>query len=172
MSNSTKQNEIATTNSFSPAQLDAKGFPAPGEGFIITHLLIVADQDRSRDFYSHVLGGKVIRERDPAVVRLSNSWVVINSGGGPTNDKPDVVAAPPQSAQVLTSGLNIRVADVWATYREWRARGAEFLTEPKDHGQEIRCYIKDPDGHLIEVGQSTRILDQQQQSGAGANLGN
>jgi lactoylglutathione lyase len=61
---------------------------------------------------------------------------------------------------------------VWATYREWRARGAEFLTEPKNHGQEIRCYIKDPDRHLIEVGQSTGILDQQQQSEAGANLGN
>ena len=166
MSNSTKQNKIKTPESFSPAQLDAKGFPAPSEGFIMTYLLIVAGQDRSRDFYSRVLGGKVIRERDPAVVRLGNSWVVINSAGGPTDDKPDVVAAPPQSAHVLTSGLNIRVADVWATYREWLARGAEFLTEPKDHGQEIRCYIKDPDGHLIEVGQSTGILDQQQQSGS------
>jgi lactoylglutathione lyase len=162
MSNLTKQKRAATPDSYSPAQLDAKGFPAPGEGFIITHLLIVADQDRSRDFYSNALGGKVIRERDPAVVRLSNSWVVINSGGGPTDDKPDVVAAPPQSAHVLTSGLNIRVADVWATYREWQTRGAEFLTEPKDHGQEIRCYIKDPDGHLIEVGQSTGIFGQKQ----------
>jgi len=32
---------------------------------------------------------------------------------------------------------------------------AEFLTEPKDHGREIRAYIRDPDGHLIEVGQTT-----------------
>jgi catechol 2,3-dioxygenase-like lactoylglutathione lyase family enzyme len=142
---------------------DTKGFPAPSEGFIVTHLLIVADQDRSRDFYSNVLGGQVIRERNPAVVRLSNSWIIINSGGGPTDDKSDVIAAPPQSAHVLTSGLNLRVADVWATYREWRARGAEFLTEPKDHGVEIRCYIKDPDGHLIEVGQSTGILEQYRQ---------
>ncbi|NVB78812.1 MAG: VOC family protein [Kofleriaceae bacterium] len=142
---------------------DAKGFPAPTEGLIVTHLLIVADQDRSRDFYSHVLGGQVIRERDPAVVRLSNSWIIINTGGGPTDDKRDVIAAPPQSAHVLTSSLNIRVADVWATYREWRARGAEFLTEPIDRGVEIRCYIKDPDGHLIEVGQSTSILEQYRQ---------
>jgi lactoylglutathione lyase len=149
-------------DSFNPAQIDARGFPAPAEGFIITHLLIVADQDRSRDFYTHVLGGQVIRERDPAVVRLSNSWILINSGGGPTDDKPEVIAAPPQSSHVLTSSLNIRVADVWAVYREWRARGAEFLTEPKDHGREIRCYIRDPDGHLVEVGQSTGILDQRQ----------
>jgi lactoylglutathione lyase len=149
-------------DSFNPAQIDARGFPAPSEGFIITHLLIVADQDRSRDFYARVLGGRVIRERDPAVVRLSNSWIVINSGGGPTDDKPEVIAAPPQSSHVLTSSLNIRVADVWAIYREWRTRGAEFLTEPKDRGREIRCYIRDPDGHLVEVGQSTGILDQGQ----------
>ncbi len=160
MSNSTKEIDAAAGPVFRPTDLDATGFPAPGKGFIITHLLIVADQDRSREFYSHVLGGEVIRERDPAVVRLGNSWVVINSGGGPTDDKPDVIAAPPQSSHVLTSGLNVRVADVWATYREWRARGAEFLTEPKDHGQEIRCYIQDPDGHLLEVGQSTGILNQ------------
>jgi lactoylglutathione lyase len=162
MSNPGKANKRVDAESFNPAQLDAKGFPAPGEGFIITYLLIVADQDRSRDFYSRVLGGEVIRERDPAAVRLSNSWIIINSGGGPTDDKPDVIAAPPQSSHVLTSSLNIRVADVWAIYREWKARGAEFLSEPKDHGREIRCYIRDPDGHLIEVGQSTGILDQQQ----------
>lgn len=161
MAKPTKTNEKLAADSFSPAQLDASGFPAPSEGFIVTHLLIVADQDRSRDFYSNVLGGQVIRECDPAVVRLSNSWIIINSGGGPTDDKPDVIAAPPQSSHVLTSSLNIRVADVWAIYREWRKRGAEFLTEPKDHGQEIRCYIRDPDGHLLEVGQSTGILDQQ-----------
>jgi len=159
MFRSTKRNKTETTEKFIPAQLDAKGFPAPPDGFILTHLIVVADQDRSRDFYSNVLGGKVIRQRNPAVVRLGNSWIVINSGGGPTDDKPDVIVAPPQSAHVLTSGLNIRVADVWTMYKEWKERGADFMTEPKDHGQEIRCYIRDPDGHLIEVGQSTGILD-------------
>lgn len=139
---------------------DAKGMPAPSEGFVVTHLLIVADQDRSREFYHRVMGAEVVRERDPVMLRLANSWLILNAGGGPTDDKPDVIAAPPQSAHVLTSALNIRVADVAATYREWRARGAEFLTDPKDHGREIRCYIKDPDGHLIEVGQSTGILQQ------------
>ena len=138
---------------------DAKGFPAPVEGMLVTHLLIVSDQDRSREFYEKVLGAEIIRRRDPVALRLSNSWLILNTGGGPTDDKPDVIAAPPQSAHVLTSGLNIRVADVKAIYRDWRLRGAEFLTEPKDHGSEIRCYLKDPDGHLIEVGQSTGIIN-------------
>ncbi len=139
---------------------DAGGLPAPSEGLVVTHLLIVADQDRSREFYRRVMNAEVVRERDPVMLRLSNSWLILNNGGGPTDDKPNVIAAPPQSAHVLTSALNIRVADVAAIYREWRARGADFLTEPKDHGSEIRCYLKDPDGHLIEVGQSTGILKQ------------
>jgi hypothetical protein len=54
----------------------------------------------------------VIRERDPMVLRVSNSELIINAGGGPTDDKPDVITAPPQSSHVFTSGLNIRVADV------------------------------------------------------------
>ncbi|MBS3650582.1 VOC family protein [Pseudaminobacter sp. 19-2017] len=143
------------------ANPDPRSFPAPREGFVVTHLLIVADQDRSREFYRAVLGAEVVRERDPVALRLSNTWLILNVGGGPTDDKPDVIAAPPQSAHVLTSALNIRVADIQAVYREWKARGAEFLTEPKDRGSEIRCYMKDPDGHIIEVGQSTGILRQQ-----------
>jgi lactoylglutathione lyase len=143
----------------SPLRPDAKGLPAPSEGFVVTHLLIVSDQDRSREFYQRVMGAEVVRERDPVMLRLSNSWLILNAGGGPTDDKPDVVAAPPQSAHVLTSALNIRVADVATIYREWRARGADFLTEPKDHGAEIRCYLKDPDGHLIEVGRATGLLE-------------
>lgn len=139
---------------------DAHGLPAPSEGFVVTHLLIVADQDRSREFYHRVMGAEIVRHRDPVMLRVANSWLILNTGGGPTDDKPEVIAAPPQSAHVLTSALNIRVADVAAVYRDWQARGGEFLTEPKDHGREIRCYMKDPDGHLIEVGQSTGLLDQ------------
>jgi hypothetical protein len=41
------------------------------------------------------------------------------------------------------------VADISAAYAEWSARGAEFVTEPKDHGREIRACIHDSDGHLI-----------------------
>jgi predicted enzyme related to lactoylglutathione lyase len=48
----------------------------------------------------------------------------------------------------------IRVADIQACYDLWRSRGAEFITEPKDKYGEIRCYIRDPDGYIIEVGQS------------------
>jgi hypothetical protein len=45
-----------------------------------------------------------------------------------------------------------------ATTEEWKAKGAEFVTPPIDRGAEIRCYLRDPDGYLIEVGQSTGLL--------------
>jgi catechol 2,3-dioxygenase-like lactoylglutathione lyase family enzyme len=89
------------------------------------------------------------------MVALANGWVIINAGGGPTDDKPDVTLEAPRSLDRVSSFLNIRVADIQAIYREWSARGAQFLTPPQDRGAEIRCYLRDPDGHLIEVGQTT-----------------
>jgi lactoylglutathione lyase len=130
-------------------------YPAPQSGFVVTHFLVVSDQDRSRDFYSSVFGAKVVRERDPVIMRMANSWLLLNVGGGPTDDKPAVTLAPPADPDRTSAFINLRVADIAAAYAEWSARGAEFLTEPKDHVHEIRAYIRDPDGHLIEVGQTT-----------------
>ncbi len=129
-------------------------FPAPESGFVVTHFLVVSDQDRSRDFYASVFGAKVLLERDPVIMRLANSWLILNVGGGPTDDKPAVTLAPPDDPDRTSAFLNLRVADIAACYAQWSARGAEFLTEPKNHASEIRAYIRDPDGHLIEVGQS------------------
>jgi lactoylglutathione lyase len=128
--------------------------PNPQTGFVLTHFLVVADQDRSRDFYEDVFGAKVVRDRDPVIMKLANSWLIMNVGGGPTDDKPTVTLTTPPDPNQTSAFLNIRVADIQAVYREWSARGAEFLTEPKDHPSEFRAYIRDPDGHLIEVGQS------------------
>jgi lactoylglutathione lyase len=130
-------------------------FPDPASGFVVTHFLVVSDQDRSRDFYESVFGAKVLVERDPVIMKLANSWLILNVGGGPTDDKPDVTLAPPADPSHASAFLNIRVADIGQVYAEWSAKGAEFLTEPKDHEREIRAYIRDPDGHLIEIGQTT-----------------
>jgi lactoylglutathione lyase len=129
--------------------------PAPASGFVVTHFLVVSDQDRSRDFYVSVFGATVVTERDPVILKLANSWLILNVGGGPTDDKPAVTLTTPTDLSHTSAFLNLRVADIGQVYAEWSAKGAEFLTEPKDHGREIRAYIRDPDGHLIEVGQTT-----------------
>jgi catechol 2,3-dioxygenase-like lactoylglutathione lyase family enzyme len=120
----------------------------------VTHLLIVRDVERSRRFYVDVLGAKTLMEGPPSILRFYNTWLVLSTEGGPTDDKPDVVAVAPQDARTLTCALNLRVADISEVYTLWSARGAEFLTPPKAHPSEVRCYMKDPDGHLIEVGQA------------------
>ena len=131
-------------------------FPAPTEGFVLTHFIVSEDVERSRRFYTDVLGGETVMEGEPTIVALANGWIIINVGGGPTEDKPTVVLEAPRDLDRTSSFLNIRVADIQAIYEDWSARGGEFLTPPQDRGAEIRCYLRDPDGHLIEVGQSTR----------------
>ncbi len=132
--------------------------PPPAEELLLTHFIVSDDVERSQHFYTEVLGGTVAfhgGDAGPVNVKLSNSWIVINAGGGPTDDKPAVTLETPRDPDRVSSFLNIRVRDIQAVYARWSARGAQFLTPPKQHQYEIRCYIRDPDGHLIEVGQTT-----------------
>jgi catechol 2,3-dioxygenase-like lactoylglutathione lyase family enzyme len=134
-------------------------FPAPSEGIALTQFIVSADVKRSAAFYVDVLGGEAVFEGEPTIVQLANSWIIINVGGGGTDDKPDVTLEPPTDPNRVSAFLNIRVADIQSLYEAWGSKGAEFLTEPKQHATEIRCYMRDPDGHLIEVGQTTASLD-------------
>lgn len=123
--------------------------------FVVTNTLIVSDIQRSVAFYRDVLGATVLREGEPTFLRLGNIWLTINRGGGPTDDKPQVVAAPPRDQNVLSNFINLRVVNIGQCYEIWSSRGAPFITEPKVHATELRCYMRDPDGYLIEVGQTT-----------------
>jgi catechol 2,3-dioxygenase-like lactoylglutathione lyase family enzyme len=130
--------------------------PPPPEGIALAHFIVSNDAERSRRFYTEVLGGRIaFSNGDLTYVQLANTWIIINLGGGPTDDKPTVVLETPPDPDRVSSFLNIRVRDIATIYAQWSARGANFLTPPKQHEFEIRCYIRDPDGHLIEVGQTT-----------------
>jgi catechol 2,3-dioxygenase-like lactoylglutathione lyase family enzyme len=129
--------------------------PALVDEIALTHFIVSDDVDRSRRFYTEVLGGEAVIVGEPTYVALANSWLIINVGGGPTDDKPDTTLEAPRALNPVSSFLNIRVADIQRAYDEWSARGAIFLTPPKQHETEIRCYMRDPDGYLIEVGQTT-----------------
>ena len=139
--------------------MDLPVTPLPASGFLITHFLTVRDQAASRAFYEGVLGGQVLAPENPCLIKLANSWIILNAGGGPTADKPNVTLEPPRDSERVSSFLNFRVADVQACYSEWKSRGAQFLTEPLDnHGWETRCYMQDPDGYIIEVGQPSQKM--------------
>jgi putative intracellular protease/amidase/catechol 2,3-dioxygenase-like lactoylglutathione lyase family enzyme len=131
----------------------------PRDGISIAHFLTVADLERSARYYEKVFGARVLTMGDgnaPPYLQLANIWIILNVGGGPTPDKPTVTLSVPDPNRI-NSFMNFRVADIKACYELWKSRGAEFITEPIPKYGEIRCYIRDPDGYIIEVGQSTDL---------------
>ena len=143
----------------SSVQVEQKSYQMPPrDGFTVAHFLTVADIDRSLRFYESVFGGRILSKGDgkgaPGYLQIANTWLIVNPGGGPTPDKPSVTLSVLADRDKISSFMNIRVADIQACYELWKSRGAEFITEPKEKYGETRCYIRDPDGYIIEVGQS------------------
>ena len=125
----------------------------PVEGVELTLLLVVEDIARSRAFYTGVLGATLFREYGgaSAVLEFQGNWLLLVTGGGPTEGKPTVKFAPPADPDRVSHQLTMRVPDCQAAYDVLRSRGAEFLTPPVDRGGEVRCFFRDPDGHLLEI---------------------
>jgi predicted enzyme related to lactoylglutathione lyase len=143
-------------------QIEQKSYEMPPrDRFTVTHFITVADIDRSADFYERVFGGRILSRGESkgasGHIQVANTWLIVNVGGGPTPDKPSVTLSVPAGSDKVSSFLNIRVADIQACSELWKSRGAEFITEPKEKYGEIRCYIRDPDGYIIEVGQSSDL---------------
>ncbi len=128
----------------------------PGDGVELTTLLVVTDIERSRWFYRDVLGATVFREYGgtSCVLNFQGKWLLLVTGGGPTKDKPDVTFAPPPDPNIVSHELTIRVPDCQAAYEILKSRGAEFLTPPVNSGWDVRCFFRDPDGHLLEISQA------------------
>ena len=130
----------------------------PREGFTVAHFITVTDIERSLRFYERVFGGRILSRGDsdgaPGYIQIANTWLIVNVGGGPTPDKPSVTLSVLADPNRVDSFMNFRVADIQACYQLWKSRGAKFITEPKEWDRETRCYIRDPDCYIIEVGQS------------------
>ena len=139
-------------------EIDKKNFEMPPrDGFTIAYFLTVAVVGRSAGFYETVFGGRILSSGDsngaPGYIQIANAWLIVNVGGGPTPEKPSVTLSVPDPDR-MSAFMNIRVADIHTCYELWKSRGAEFITEPKDKYGETLCYMRDPDGYIIEVGQS------------------
>jgi predicted enzyme related to lactoylglutathione lyase len=160
---SAKQHRLSEReSSMSSAPIEQKSYElAPRDGFTISLFITVAEIERSARFYEKVFGGRILSLGDSkgasGHIQIANTWLIVNVGGGPTPDKPTVTLSVPSAPDKISSFMNIRVADIHACYELWKSRGAEFITEPIPKYGEIRCYIRDPDGYIIEVGQSTDL---------------
>jgi catechol 2,3-dioxygenase-like lactoylglutathione lyase family enzyme len=151
-------------SSMSGIPIEQKSYElAPRDGFTISLFITVADIERSARYYEKVFGGRILSLGDSkgasGHIQIANTWLIVNVGGGPTPDKPTVTLNVLADPDKISSFMNIRVADIHACYELWKSRGAEFITEPISKYGEIRCYIRDPDGYIIEVGQSTDLTN-------------
>jgi catechol 2,3-dioxygenase-like lactoylglutathione lyase family enzyme len=128
----------------------------PAEGMELTHILVVADLARARDFYRDVLGATLYREYgdSSAVFSFQGAWLLLVTGGGPTADKPDVTFEAPTDPRRVSHSMTIRVPDCQAAYEALRSRGAMFLTPPVASAWEVRAFFRDPDGHLLEISEA------------------
>ena len=154
-------NASGLESSVNSVQIEQKSYEMPPqEGISVAYFLTVSDIDRSVRYYEKVFDARILSRGDsngaPGYVQIANTWILFNVGGGPTVDKPSVILSVPDPNHI-NSFLNIRVADIQACHKLWKSRGAEFITEPIPKYGEIRCYIRDPDGYIIEIGQSTTM---------------
>jgi catechol 2,3-dioxygenase-like lactoylglutathione lyase family enzyme len=128
----------------------------PEEHSELTHILVVTDLARARDFYRDVLGATLVREYGgtSAVFSFQGAWLLLVTGGGPTPDKPTVTFSPPDEPDRVSHAMTIRVADCQAAYATLQGRGAQFLTPPVASAWEVRAFFRDPDGHLFEISEA------------------
>lgn len=128
----------------------------PTDDMALTQILVIEDMETAKEFYANVLGAEIYREYGgtSCVLSFLGNWLLLVTGGGPTKDKPDVTFAAPQDLQMVSHAMTIRVPDCNEAYNTLKSRGAEFLTPPNDRGGEIRCFFRDPDGHLLEISES------------------
>jgi lactoylglutathione lyase len=125
----------------------------PQQGMELTHILVVTDLDKSVAWYRDVLGANFHHEYGDtsALFDFNGVWLLVVTGGGPTEDKPELSFAPSDNSTSVAHSFTIRVDDCQAAYDELVDRGARFLTPPYDWGAEIRCFFRDPDGTLFEI---------------------
>lgn len=123
------------------------------DGVEMTQILVVADVERASRFWVEVLGAAPYRQYGgtSAVLRFAGTWLLLVTGGGPTADKPGVVFEPPADPAAVSHAMTLRVTDCHRAYETLRARGAQFLTPPHESSGETRCFLRDPDGHLVEL---------------------
>jgi catechol 2,3-dioxygenase-like lactoylglutathione lyase family enzyme len=128
----------------------------PTSDMVLTHILVVSDIAKSKNFYKNVLGAEVFREYggNSVVLNFNGSWLLLVTGGGPSKDKPDITFTTPDDFNRVSHSVTIRVMDCIKSYEVLKGRGANFLSPPVEWGAEIRCFFTDPDSHLFEISQT------------------
>ena len=126
----------------------------------ILHTMIrVGDLERSLDFYTKVLGMRVLRKTDYPDGRFTNTFV-----GYDDESKAAVLELTHNwdtKSYELGSGYGhvaIEVEDAYKACDDIRSRGGKVTREagPMKHGTTVIAFVEDPDGYKIELIQRKR----------------
>jgi len=130
----------------------------PDESAEIAPMLVVADLARSLHFYVEQLGATAITAWDTyAMLRLGAGRLHLVTPSPGTDDKPGISLVAPTEQTRLTGEVVLHVSDCRRVVADLEARGLNFMAPPNKPpwGGEVRCFLQDPDGHLIEFSQTT-----------------
>lgn len=138
-------------------QLVSTGPDFPDAGAAVEPLLAVADLGRSLEFWQDQLGGAPLLRWDGyALLRLGAGRLHLAVTGDPPEDRA-VRLVPPRGRGEATGEVVLRVADCAAVVDRLEQRGVRFLGPPATPawGGEVRAFLHDPDGHLVEISSTT-----------------
>ena len=124
--------------------------------FKLDHTMLrVKDLEKSLDFYTRILGMKILRQNEYPVGQFTNTFIGYTDEDEGTNLE---LTYNWNQEEDYTKGnawghLAIKVSDVYATSEYLKQHGVEFTKEPSPMkgGTRILAFIKDPDGYVIEL---------------------
>ena len=127
----------------------------PGKARFLHTMLRVKDLDKSLNFYTELLGMKLLRKRDYPPGKFTLAFV----GYGDETDSTVVELthnweqAEPYQLGSAFGHLAIGVPDVYKTCERLGAAGVKIPRPagPMAHGGSVIAFIEDPDGYRIEL---------------------
>jgi lactoylglutathione lyase len=118
-------------------------------------MMRVKDLERSLDFYTRILGMKVLRQKEYPDGKFTNTFV----GYGPEDTHPTIELTynwGQEEAYDMGNGwghVALEVPDVYATCEKLAEAGAKITRPPgpMKHGTRVIAFAEDPDGYKVEL---------------------
>lgn len=127
---------------------------------ILHTMLRVRNLEKSIQFYTHVLGMNLLRQKDYPEGRFTLAFV----GFGPESKETVLELTYNWDVNFYDLGnafghIAIAVDDVYAACERIRAMGGKIIREPgpMKHGATILAFVQDPDNYKIELLEERKV---------------
>ena len=147
--------ETALTEVFAEKTLPQSDEPIDTSTFRLAHAMLrVADIERSIDFYTRLLGMKVLEQRDHKKNQFTQVYLGYGDGSQMTLELVfNWMQEEPYTKGDAFGHIAIQVTGINRLCNRLAAEGVPLPRAPRGqrHGNSIIAFIEDPDGHRIEL---------------------